>query len=402
MIHQKIQEWEVGKRITTLVFDTTASNTGKHKGAAVLLHKLLKTPLFYHGCRHHVSELLAKNPWHVIFKKDPAPDVRMFVSLKTVWEKIDQTAPIKLVTLPNRQELVDLFAALLEKDQFVRGDYRELCATSIVLLGGEVAKFRFKKPGACHKARFMAFGLLALKLFAFSDQQIVRDCCFSEKGMFNGEQVVKLERFVRYALAFYIPQFLTCNIASDAPVRDLELYKNLTKFRDVDEALAESGLQTLSRHFWYLVPGTVVYSLFSNLLSEDEKSGIAAKLLSQPQEENEVITAVPTFPEIDGQTKLQDLITPDSWEFFKILNLPSDWLALPPTQWSDNENYQKAMQYVKTVKVVNDPAERGIKLASDYSKILSKDSAIRSLIYQVVEDDRARKPNFKKSTMRGF
>ena len=130
MIHQKIQEWEVGKRITTLVFDTTASNTGKHKGAAVLLHKLLKTPLFYHGCRHHVSELLAKNPWHVIFKKDPAPDVRMFVSLKTVWEKIDQTAPIKLVTLPNRQELVDLFAALLEKDQFVRGDYQELCASS--------------------------------------------------------------------------------------------------------------------------------------------------------------------------------------------------------------------------------------------------------------------------------
>ena len=113
-----------------------------------------------------------------------------------------------------------------------------------------------------------------------------------------------------------------------------------------------SQISRSSGHFWYLVPGTVVYSLFSNLLSEDEKSGIAAKLLSQPQEENEVITAVPTFPEIDGQTKLQDLITPDSWEFFKILNLPSDWLALPPTQWSDNENYQKAMQYVKTVKVV--------------------------------------------------
>ena len=69
---------------------------------------------------------------------------------------------------------------------------------------------------------------------------------------------------------------------------------------------------------------------------------------------------------------------------------------------SENENYRRAQQYVKTVKVANDPAERGIKLASEYSKILSKDSAIRSLIYQVVENDRTRRPNFKKSTMRGL
>ena len=213
------------------MFDTTASNTGKHKGAAFILQKLLQSPLFYHGCRHHISELLAKNPWHAIFKKDPAPDVRMFVSLKNIWEKIDQTAPIKQVTLANGKELVDLFSALLEKEEFVRGDYRELCSTSIILLGGEIAEFKFKKPGACHKARFMAFGLLALKLFAFSDQRIVRDQCFSEKGKFDGEQLIKLKRFVKYALAFYIPQFLTSNIASDAPVRDLQLYKSLTKYK---------------------------------------------------------------------------------------------------------------------------------------------------------------------------
>ena len=52
-------------------------------------------------------------------------------------------------------------------------------------------------------------------------------------------------------------------------------------------------------------------------------------LLSQPQEENEVIAAVLTFLEIECQTKLQDLITPASWELFKILNLLSDWLLRP-------------------------------------------------------------------------
>ena len=137
-IYQKIQEWNVGERIAALVFDTTASNTGKHKGASVRVQKLLKALVFYLGCRHHISELLAKNPWYAIFKKDPAPDVQMFVSIKAIWQKIDKEAPIKVINLPNSELLVDLFKSLLEKDQFIRGDYKELCATSIVLLGGQV------------------------------------------------------------------------------------------------------------------------------------------------------------------------------------------------------------------------------------------------------------------------
>ena len=56
-IYQKIQEWNVVERIAALVFDTTASNTGKHKGASVRVQKLLKALVFYLGCRQHISEL---------------------------------------------------------------------------------------------------------------------------------------------------------------------------------------------------------------------------------------------------------------------------------------------------------------------------------------------------------
>ena len=38
----------------------------------------------------------------------------------------------------------------------------------------------WKKPGATHKARFMAFGLLVLKIFTFSEQQVVKDHCLSD------------------------------------------------------------------------------------------------------------------------------------------------------------------------------------------------------------------------------
>ena len=51
-----------------------------------------------------------------------------------------------------------------------------------------------------------------------------------------------------------------------------------------------------------------------------------------------------------------------------------------------------------TVKVVNDAAERGIKLASDYVQTLTKDSEVRQKILQAVEWHRNKKANTKKST----
>ena len=46
----------------------------------------------------------------------------------------------------------------------------------------------------------------------------------------------------------------------------------------------------------------------------------------------------------------------------------------------------------------NDCAERGVKLVTDYSKSLTKDSQERSKIYQVVEAERRAKPDANKNT----
>ena len=80
---------------------------------------------------------------------------------------------------------MDFYNSLLEEDHFIRGDYKELAELSVVLLGGnlpggKLPEDAMKKPGACHKARFMAFGLLILKIFAFSEQQVVKTHCLSE------------------------------------------------------------------------------------------------------------------------------------------------------------------------------------------------------------------------------
>ena len=108
---------------------------------------------------------------------------------------------------------------------------------------------------------------------------------------------------------------------------------------------------------------------------------------------------LPTFPQLSDKTELRDLITSDSWELFDILKVSSDWLALPPAKWDTNPDYIEFRNFVRQLKVTNDCAERGVKLASDYSKSLTKDSQEKSKIYQVVEAERRAKPDAKKSTL---
>ena len=65
---------------------------------------------------------------------------------------------------------------------------------------------------------------------------------------------------------------------------------------------------------------------------------------------------------------------------FDILKMSRDWLALPPAKWDTNQDYIVFRDFVRTLKVTNDCAERGVKLATDYSKSLTKDSQESSKI----------------------
>ena len=96
--------------------------------------------------------------------------------------------------------------------------------------------------------------------------------------------------------------------------------------------------------------------------------------------------------------ELWDFVTSQSWVFFDTIKMSADWLVQPPAEWEKSEDYRKAESFVKTVKVVNDSAERGIKLASDYAKSLTKESSMRQKIFQAVEWHRKERPDNKKST----
>ena len=59
--------------------------------------------------------------------------------------------------------------------------------------------------------------------------------------------------------------------------------------------------------------------------------------------------------------------------FFQNLCIPDSFLKTPVETWNDSECYTDAEGIVKSLKAVNDTAERGVKLIQDYNTMLTKD-----------------------------
>ena len=129
------------------------------------------------------------------------------------------------------------------------------------------------------------------------------------------------------------------------------------------------------------------------------KSRMAARLLTLDRPESPSL-GLPKFPVITAETELCDLVKEASWEFFDVVKSdPLPWLTRPVAEWDSHSDFQKVKAFVSTVKVVNDSCERAIALAKDYYAILTKDSRVRRMICQVVEQDRREFPDVSKKTL---
>lgn len=93
------------------------------------------------------------------------------------------------------------------------------------------------------------------------------------------------------------------------------------------------------------------------------------------------------MPVITPATRLVDLIGPKSWTLFSRLS-DTDWLKKSSKTWPNEPGFQEVFYQVRHLKVVNDVAERGVKLATDYATSLTHNEDQRQYLYQVVEEQR--------------
>ena len=131
--------------------------------------------------------------------------------------------------------------------------------------------------------------------------------------------------------------------------------------------VANAALQVVRRHTWYLCEETVALCLFSRNCDSFEKQRVAQKLLELDIPEFRL--GKPSLPSIIREdTKLNDLVTGKSWFLFSCLGIKASWLAKSPELWGSDPDYCEAETAVLRLRVVNDAAERSIKLLQDYLK----------------------------------
>ena len=400
-------DWDCDQNIIGMVFDTTASNTGHISGACICLQKELDRPLLWFACRRHVGEVMLANCWDSLnIEASSGPNISIFVRFKKNFKDLhyDDKMAYYYPELPEliheeQEHLINFLRESLNKN-FTRGDYRELVELSLLIItkGSEPQQFKMRHPGAMHKARWMGKLLYTLKIVLLSKN--IADL-FPNAQIGTNTQFKKLERFCVFAVSVYVEWWIVCPLAASAPVNDLILHEKLKSYRLHDQILAEKCQAALDRHSWYLHEELIPLALFSPATSVDVKESLRQRLL-QIQKDGLLTDRIGTAygkpnlkPIPDSQASLTQMLGPGSLSFFTIIDCSHEFLNVAANQWEDNNEYLEMKKIVENIQVVNEAAERGVKLCNDFLGVTKSENRFQDVL-QVVESSRKRIPNQRK------
>jgi len=389
-----VRDWPgVEEHLAGLCFDTTASNTGIHAGAITVVQQAFNRRLLFLACRHHMLEICASAVFDAFFASK-GPEIELFGRLKLQWDFIDKSkfdpfhgdeAGEGCLSVSENAWLVshrDVVVSNLQQhlqDVQPREDYREFARLALRLLGVDIDPTSCA-PGAYHRARWMAKGIYCLKIFGFRHQFHM-----------SKREIESLRRICIFVCTIYVRVWFAAPLATSAPTNDLLMLQQIEDFQQVDSKIAGVAGAKMRLQLWYLSEDLASLPLFSDNISDYEKSTIVNALQKNPFPDDVRRVAPNKIPEFRNLSVAQ-FVTRRSLNLFYALRLPKEFLTAAVDTWSECANYISARKILRALKVVNDCAERAVKLATDFNEILTKNDEQRQLLYQVVEHDRKHLP----------
>ena len=396
-VYKALYDWGLTDSIKALCCDTTAANLGCLNGAAVILEQLLNDSLLYLPCRHHIYEILLAEAFAQKLPGTNGPNVLLFKRFHDSWEEIDKSKYNNGLTDidPNLLGKVDEVAGFVDtclKQSLPRDDYKELLLLSKIFLGKSCAKVKFYKPGAYHHARWMAKAIYSIKIYLFREQ--FQLTCREKCGLLS---------ICLFVIFVYITNWFTAPLAIKAPINDLQFLKKLYDYKNVDQQIAEAILRKIKNHLWYLNPEICTISFFD----EEISVGMKLKMLDAVKCNEETTSEIPKRFFINNVDDLENLndknldyfMNSNSLHLLDRFQINRNFLNVDVQEWPQNEDYLKGLKIFKTLRVVNDTAERGVHLTEEYINLLTKDEAQKQYLLQVVSEYKKQYPNANKTTV---
>lgn len=223
---------------------------------------------------------------------------------------------------------------------------------------------------------------------------------FRDQLNFSSEEISSLENISIFTCLVYVKNWIKCSIASDAPHNDLLLMKDLKRYAKINDIVSTRAIEKFSDHLWYLGSELVILSLFSDKVPDDIKHRMfdKMKMLDSGKWDDRcqrLIDSKNLF-----KKNLDELVGPSSMMALKSLQLDIDFMFKNDVhEWKNLNDYKAAQKTVNSIQVVNDNAERTLKLMTDFNESLTTNEGKKQQTIQVIEDHRKRVPNTKKSTL---
>jgi hypothetical protein len=361
--------------------------------------------LLWFACRHHVAEIVLSHVFKALkLEAETSPESKIFNTFRSKFQLFAQTDDSTMNfsianNLPEnlKNELVSLFEGLLlpenQDDYLPRGDYRELLQLLLSILNGKLIA-PLQRPGATHKARWMNKLLYCLKIVLLEQDVIKNKIC-------TKLQVEKFKRLAMFILTCYGHYWFLAPSQVNAPSNDLRLIRE--QYKAQDKMVSEVALKYLMLHTWYLCGELVPFALFSSRVQNDEKAEMVKAMMSyktdftNPKYRFGNGFGKPKLVHVLPSTKLSDLVNEDSWFFFKALKLDTqtDFLVTNVTEWEEIPSYKACCTVVRQLRIVNDTAERGVKLGSEYLSSAKGEERYQNVL-QTVEGSYKQCPNLRK------
>ena len=412
-----LEEWGLTDQIIGISFDTTSDNTGVDNGSCKLIEECVGKAILWLACRRHVYELHIKHVATLVAdfvssRLSTNPEETLFKRLRDNWSELTEDEDWVDLDELNKfdweaakgsfleDQALEVFGFLqncLDTSTFPRSDYKELCVLCFVWLGGEVPSFRFRWPGACHRARFMMQSIYYMKL-----ELLGKTITFV-----TSEEAREIKIMAEFVGLFYGQWFLRTAMSASAPYLDLTHFEQMQKYRkmgNIRAKIARTCMVSMARHTWYLDPSLVVMSLVDDNLPDSDKQAMAKKL-SKIDRPEVFEKGKPKLGLLKINSRkvpsMASLIKPKSWLMFSLLDMTDDdvnWLKKDVSDWPEDQGFVKFKEFVNGLTVVNDPAERSIKLVQEFVNTCQDEELRQDLMLAVSENRKVNKV-YKKSDL---
>jgi hypothetical protein len=409
-VHMSIAGVDLLRQTIGGVADNCMENFGPEGGALQHLQRMLEKPILEIPCGHHLEELPAKEVMKVVSgRESTAPTDPLFVTWRGEWNQVkeelenDEDFSYHIFDWDGHKDTatgavaaeVKKWAEGAKRDlTFGRGDYTTALDYMLAFFGVK-HHFNLARPCAVSKARFLQVGLYYLQMYLLLNLKKVRE-------ILTPDQIKEVVTMGEYVALHYLPYMLQAKYGADAPRNLLTAIQRLRAVREECPLVANTALKKREAHLNYVSPELVAFSLFDDQLPPEERQAAATKLLTylgqwEPGERLIYQLSVPgrgrfcTGDEYfsgGNRPKVEEFINGRSFLLWEVLGLDhSDtrWMEKPVSEWPQDPSYVYLHRVVNNMSVVNDPAERMIRLVAERICMVRSEGRLQDTLLSVAE-----------------